>query len=142
MNKRGPIVVVEDDADDQQILADIFEELNCSNEVVFFSDGKSAFEYFKREDVYPFIILSDINMPGIDGFELRNKVLTDVHVVNKCVPYLFMSTAVNATVVKRAYTMSVQGFFMKPSVYSELLQTVRVILDYWQVGYSPEVAGN
>ena len=36
MNKRGPIIIIEDDMDDQDILADIFKELNYDNKLIFF----------------------------------------------------------------------------------------------------------
>lgn len=35
MNKTGPIIIIEDDTDDQDILADIFKELNYSNKLIF-----------------------------------------------------------------------------------------------------------
>ncbi len=39
MNKNGPIIVIEDDEDDQEDLRLVFEKLNYPNEVIFFSDG-------------------------------------------------------------------------------------------------------
>jgi hypothetical protein len=39
MNKDGPILIIEDDADDQEILIDVFKELGFTNEVLFFFDG-------------------------------------------------------------------------------------------------------
>ena len=77
MNKSGPIIVIEDDPDDQEILIEIFLRLKYTNKIIFFSDGNKALEYINRTDVQPFLILSDINMPKFDGFELRNKVFTN-----------------------------------------------------------------
>jgi len=62
MNKRGPIIIIEDDLDDQEILTDVFNELNYINEIIFFADAKKALEYLKSTEIEPFIIFSDINM--------------------------------------------------------------------------------
>lgn len=137
MNKQGPIVVIEDDEDDRLILGQVFKELDYINEVVFFPDGDAALHYLKDDKIYPFIILSDINLPRLNGFELRKMVHTNEGLSEKCIPYLFFSTAVNKKAVYDAYTLSVQGFFLKPPSYDKLVNTIRVILEYWQECYSP-----
>ena len=68
MNKDGPIIIIEDDIDDQQIIGEIFKKLDHKNEIVFFHDGNLALEYLNKTDIHPFLILSDINMPKINGF--------------------------------------------------------------------------
>jgi len=73
----GPIIVIEDDIDDQELLRDVFQKINYPNKVRYFNDGESALEYLNRTDVIPFLILSDINMPVLDGFALRDKVKID-----------------------------------------------------------------
>lgn len=137
MNKQGPVIVIEDDEDDRDILGQIFKELNYSNEVVFFPNGEEALAYLKNDNVYPFIILSDINLPRLDGFELKKMVHTNEGLSEKCIPYLFFSTAVNKKAVYDAYTLSVQGFFLKPDSYDKLRNTIRVIVEYWQECYAP-----
>jgi CheY-like chemotaxis protein len=132
MNKNGPIIIIEDDADDQDILQEIFEKLNYANEVIFFADGQAALDYLNQPAVLPFLILSDINMPTLSGFELRNKLKTDAELAVKCIPYLFFSTALNQKAVIDAYSMSVQGFFVKQTSVAELEKTISVIMEYWK----------
>ena len=74
MNKDGPIILIEDDLDDQGILSDVFKELNYENEIIFFSDSQEALDFLTATKVEPFIIFSDINMPKLSGAELREKV--------------------------------------------------------------------
>jgi hypothetical protein len=45
MNKNGPIVIIEDDTDDREILDEIFKELNFKNEIIYFGEGEKALEY-------------------------------------------------------------------------------------------------
>lgn len=141
MNKNGPIIVIEDDADDRDLLGMIFKELNYPNEISFFNDGVSALEYLQDDHIYPFLILSDINLPKLNGFELRKMVHTNEGLSTKCIPYLFFSTSVDKKAVYDAYTMSVQGFFLKPDNYERLKHTIKVIIEYWNECYSPNNYG-
>lgn len=137
MNKTGPIIVIEDDPDDQELLVEIFQDLGYVNKIVYFSDGDKALEFLNRTDVQPFLILSDINMPRINGFELRNKVFTNEQLQTKCIPYLFFTTGGNKKAVMDAYAMSVQGFFIKPSSMEGLESTIKKIVEYWQECIAP-----
>ena len=137
MNKTGPIIIVEDDLDDQLILTDIFKKLNYKNQVVFLCDGVQAFEYIVRTDIEPFLILSDVNMPKLNGFELREKIFNNELLQTKCIPYLFFTTGTQKKAVIDAYAMSVQGFFIKPSSLEGLENTIRKIVEYWQECIAP-----
>jgi CheY-like chemotaxis protein len=132
INKDGPVIVIEDDADDQEFLIEIFKKLNYHNKVVFFNDGHQALEHINTSNELPFLILSDINMPKLDGFALREKLKTDSKLSNKCIPYLFFSTASNQKSVIDAYSLSVQGFFVKPNSIDELEKTISAIMEYWR----------
>ena len=68
-------------------------------------------------------------------------VHTNEGLSEKCIPYLFFSTSVDKKAVYDAYTMSVQGFFLKPHKYEKLKNTIRVIVEYWQECYSPASYG-
>ena len=142
MNKNGPIIVIEDDVDDQEILMDIFKNLDYKNQVIYFSDGEEALTYLVETRTKPFLILSDINMPKISGFELRQKVHTNDDLNLKCIPYLFFTTTSNQKWVVDAYSQSVQGFFVKPSSLEKLERTIKTIVEYWQECEAPNFIGD
>ena|SRR5688572_20330533 len=137
INKNGPIIVIEDDADDQQFLTEIFQKLNYQNKLLFFFDGQEALDHINVSEDLPFLILSDINMPKLNGFALREKLRTDSKLSNKCIPYLFFSTASNQKSVIDAYSQSVQGFFVKSNSMVGLEKTIRVIMEYWRSCSAP-----
>jgi CheY-like chemotaxis protein len=137
MNKAGPIIVIEDDLDDQEILTMVFKELLCSNEIVFFNDGEAALDYLTKTDLEPFIIFSDVNMPKLSGMELRAKIHENENLRLKSIPFLFFSTVAEQAHVVDAYSKSVQGFFIKPHDYTELKATIHSIMDYWNRCVSP-----
>lgn len=141
MDKHGPIIIIEDDADDQQILSEVFAELEYPNLLHFFADGYLALEYLEASTEKPFLILSDINLPKLDGFELRKKVHNNEALRLRCIPYLFFTTAASHTAVVNAYSQSVQGFFVKPNSYIDLLRTIRRIMEYWQECKAPHSHG-
>lgn len=119
------------------MLKEVFEKIDYPNIVRYFNDGESALEYLNRTDVIPFLILSDINMPILDGFALRDKVKIDAKLQVKCIPYLFFTTASDQQIIIDAYSKSVQGFFIKPNSMVLLEKTIRVIMQYWQLCASP-----
>ncbi|PQJ08949.1 response regulator [Flavipsychrobacter stenotrophus] len=137
MNKNGPIIVIEDDIDDQQLLIEIFDKLQYKNEIVYFTDGNAALEFLNKTEIHPFLILSDVNMPRINGFELRSKIFTNEQLQTKCIPYLFFTTATTKKAVLDAYALSVQGFFVKPNSIDGLESTIRKIVEYWQECIAP-----
>ena len=138
MNSDGPVVIIEDDIDDKEILKEVFQNLRYPNELLFFGDGQKALDFLNSSDIIPFIILSDINMPKLDGFALRDKIKMDAKLQLKCIPYLFFSTASSQKAVVDAYSLSVQGFFVKQSSMVELGKTITVIMEYWKRCVAPK----
>jgi len=132
MNKDGPIIITEDDPDDQILFKEVFENLKYPNALLFFPDGIKALEFLDGSDVIPFLILSDINLPKLDGFALRDKIKMDAKLQLRCIPYLFFSTALNQDAVIKAYSLSVQGFFQKQNSIKEMEKTITVIMEYWK----------
>jgi DNA-binding NtrC family response regulator len=142
MNKSGPIIIIEDDQDDQENLVDIFKELDYKNELVFFGDSVKALDYLIETDIEPFLVLSDINMPKLSGMELREKVHNNEDLRLKSIPYLFFSTSAEQKHVIDAYSRSIQGFFVKPTSYEKLKKVVVKIVEYWQECESPNYIKN
>ena len=139
MNKAGPIIIIEDDHDDLDLFKEVFKELNNPNEVIYFKDGIAALEYLTNSKNQAFMIISDINLPKLDGFALREKIHNNEQLRLKCIPYLFFTTAEDQRSVIDAYSHSVQGFFTKPAKYSELVRVVRNIVEYWKDCHSPNI---
>ena len=137
MNRTGPIIIIEDDKGDQELLNIAFEELDIMNEIIFFQDPEIALDFLMTSTEEPFIILSDLNMPKLSGIELREKIDTNEDLRLKCIPYLFFSTSAEQKYVVDAYSKSVQGFFIKPNTVDALTKILATIVQYWQQCESP-----
>ena len=137
MSKSGPIIVIDDDLEDHIIFDEIFKNLNYPNKVIYFSNGNDVVDYLLSTEDVPFLILSDINMPGMNGFEIRNKVCEIENVKARKIPYLFFTTSVDKKAVKEAYDLCVQGFFVKPATMTDMTSTLKKIIEYWQESFAP-----
>jgi CheY-like chemotaxis protein len=137
VNKNGAIIVVEDDPDDQEMFNIVFKELNYKNEIIFFNDGQEALAYLIAESSEPFIVFSDINMPKLNGIELRKQIHENENIRIKTIPYLFFTTSAEQSAVIDAYSKSIQGFFVKPSSFQDLRELIKIIVEYWQKCESP-----
>ncbi len=136
--KSGPIIIIEDDADDKDIMEDIIRELNVKNQLIWFSNCDDAWQYLKVTTEQPFIIFSDVNLPRQSGIEFKKQIDKDEQLRKKSIPFIFYSTAVNQQAVNKAYTeMTVQGFFQKHSSYDTMKNDLKLIIDYWTVCKHP-----
>jgi len=136
MNKTGPIIIIDDDLDDQDLLRELFADLSLKNEVFIFPEGESALNYLSNPAIHPFIIISDIKMPKMDGFELRQQ-LAEISENSKTTPFLFFTTGSTAQALNKAYTHSVQGIFQKPVKYNDWKDTINNIVKYWTTCMTP-----
>jgi len=132
MNKNGPIIVIDDDPDDQELMKEIFGRINTRNQVVFFGSGEAALDYLNNDNSNPFLVLSDIKLPGMDGVMLRKKLLENENRYGRHIPFIFLTSGTHPKAVMDAYAVSVQGFFIKPFQLSELQSLICKIIEYWK----------
>jgi CheY-like chemotaxis protein len=126
------ILVIEDDEDDRDILKEIFRDLGYKNNIIFFSDSTEALEYIRKPEVNPFIIISDINMPKLGGFELRNIIIEEEVLGDRDIPYIFISNAQDEYSVKQANKLAIQGYIYKGNDYNKYKEKIKNLIDYWK----------
>lgn len=128
----APIIIVEDDEDDQEFLAQVLEELEVKNEILFFTSCLPAMEYLISSHESPFMILCDVNLPIKTGIEFKSEIDADPALRKKSIPFVFFSTSDDQPTVNYAYTqLTVQGFFRKASRLQEIKAMIKIIIDYW-----------
>jgi CheY-like chemotaxis protein len=132
MNTTEPIIIVDDDMDDHFIFREIALKLKLNNELIFFRNGAEVLPYLRTTTQKPFIIFCDMNMPNMDGLELRRRINDDEFLRKKSIPFVFFTTAASKQQVQKAYDLTVQGFFLKESSFIETEKTFQLIIDYWR----------
>lgn len=138
MNQTGPIIIIDDDKDDQEIIQDMAGDLAIPNPIVFFDDTHRAFSYLKETEQKPLVIFSDLNLPQESGFDLKRRIDGDPRLRSKSIPFIFFSTFIDKRIVDLAYReLTIQGFFQKVANYNELKATFKMIIDYWTICKHP-----
>jgi CheY-like chemotaxis protein len=133
----GPLIVIEDDPDDQDMIKRVLSKMELTNELKFFADGEQALKYLKSTVEKPFLIISDINMPLMNGLELKKYIQSNEELNKKCYPFVFLTTTVSSTQVQLAHKLTVEGFFAKGQSYDELKEVLKTIIAYWQRANHP-----
>jgi CheY-like chemotaxis protein len=141
MSSKGPIIFVDDDSDDQFIYEEICLKLGIHNKRKFFRRADEVLTYLRETTDKPFIIFCDINMPEVDGLQLRAQINNEEELRRKSIPFVFYSTAATSQQVRLAYDLTVQGFFIKEPNFADTEATIKLILDYWDNCHHPNSAG-
>lgn len=142
MANSGPIIIAEDDPEDQDILREVFNDLNIKNELKFFESGDAAFNYLVTTLEQPFLIISDVNLIGMNGHELKQRINENESLRKKAIPFIFLTTTVDNKVLNNAYAMMIQGYFQKESTIAEIRKQIRTIVDYWSFCKHPNSTVN
>ena len=127
----GPIIIADDDIDDKDFLQEAWQELNFGNELIFFSRVEEVMEYMASGKKTPFIILSDVNLGGKTGFELKEKLLHSSSNYAS-IPFIYWSAGMSLTQIEKAYDLGANGFFIKDNNLLALKQTLIDIVKYWK----------
>jgi CheY-like chemotaxis protein len=130
---KGPIIIIDDDADDREIYAEVIRSMGIPNEIRFFGGGQEALEYLIATPEQPFVILSDINMPKMSGLEFKAQIQSSDFLRQKGIPFIFISTNADPGIVRKAHVLSVQGYFRKPSNMSDIQGMLHKIFAYWEL---------
>lgn len=133
----APIIIIDDDDEDLELVKQALEELRIENEVIIFNDGFQFLDFIRATHNKAFFFICDINMSRISGLELKRIIYEDEELRLKCVPFLLMSTSRASDAVMRAYSFGVQGYFIKPNSSGELRKMVQSIINYWSYSQSP-----
>jgi len=127
-----PIIIIDDDHDDIELMQQALQQLQFKDEVIVFSDSKQALVYLTNLDIQPLFILCDVNMHQLDGLALRQALFTNDVLRIKTIPFLFLSTSDAPPQIRSAYSLCAQGYFIKPNSFQGLVELLGSILDYWQ----------
>jgi CheY-like chemotaxis protein len=132
-----PIVIIDDDLDDRELLGDLSKELRPKHEMRYFVNGVEALKYLETTLEQPFIILCDVNMPMMNGLELLEQIQRTPHLRKKSIPFIFLSTSGDRRYVDKAYDLAADGFFQKPAEIAGLRYVLKLAFDFWAKSLHP-----
>lgn len=128
-------MLVEDDSNLCYMLQTGLEELIGGYEVLTAGNGKEGLEVWKEQ--HPDIILSDIDMPVMNGFEMVERIRE----TDGDTPILFASALTSPKDVTRGYKLGVNNYVKKPFISEEIDAHIRAILKMKEGARSKAVTG-
>lgn len=133
----SPVFIVDDDHDDREFLDQAWKELGYKNPLKFFDNGEEVLKHLKSDPTVPFLILCDVNLPKMDGFELKKLIEASI-VKHKSVPFVFWSNYAANSQIQKAYDLAANGFFIKETKFEDIKKSLVEIYQYWQKSKAPE----
>lgn len=122
--KNKKILVAEDDEMGRELMADIFEVMECK--VDFAVDGVEAVKKFKEKSYD--LILMDVRMPNKDGIS-ATKEIRALENNNKRIPIIILTASILEEDKKKCFDAGVNDFILKPIRLEELRAKIRKFLD-------------
>jgi CheY-like chemotaxis protein len=126
-----PVFIVDDDLEDQEILEEAWKELEFKNPLRFFKSGEEVIHHLKKDPVVPFLIISEFDLPKMNGYELKKKLLEHKSTNFKSIPFVFLSASTSQQQIEKAYDVCTNGYFIKESSFEKLKQQLIDIVRYW-----------
>jgi len=138
MNSR-PILLAEDNPDDQQLALRAFKKSNLSNEIIIAKDGVEAIEYLFGTGAYagaeppplPAVALLDIKMPRMDGLEVLAAIRENER--TRFLPVVILTSSKEEQDIVRGYSLGVNSYVRKPVDFNEFLKAIQHMGLYWLI---------
>ncbi|UQN10128.1 response regulator [Deinococcus sp. QL22] len=124
------IAVIDDNRSELFLLEEVFKTFAAQVKVTTYSDGKAAFDAMQHSDALcPDVVLLDINMPGMNGFEVLKAMKADAKL--KCIPVVVLTTSMDESDVMQAYALFASAYLVKSGHFSDLLKQMKSLVEFW-----------
>jgi CheY-like chemotaxis protein len=134
---KDSLLVVEDSHEDFKMLQRLMRRMAVQNPIYRCSSGDEVFDFLYQEGNYqnpdlaprPSVILLDLNLPGIDGRYVLERLKQDTSF--KEIPIVVFTTSSNPKDVEFCYEKGANGYLIKPMDAQELRKIIQAFVDYW-----------
>ena len=137
MANERPILLVEDNPDDEALTLRAFGKNKISNPVVVARDGVEALDYLfgtgahasRDLSVMPAVILLDLKLPRIDGLEVLRRIRAGEETA--LLPVVVLTTSKEQQDISEAYRLGANSYIRKPVDFERFIQAVGQLGVYW-----------
>jgi CheY-like chemotaxis protein len=136
------ILLVEDNANDIELILTGLAENNLANEVIVVRDGEEALDYLFRRGIFrlrreghPILVMLDLKLPKIDGLEVlaQMKAQSDL----RQIPVVILTASREETDLISSYNLGVNGYVIKPLDFHEFVDAIKSLGLFWAVVNQP-----
>ena len=132
------ILLVEDDPDDEALTRRALEKNNVRNELVVARDGQEALDYLRGAPRLPELVLLDLKLPKIDGFEVLRRLRADER--TRLLPVVVLTSSNEQRDVASSYSLGANSYVRKPVDFKEFTEAARQLGLYWLLLNEPPPA--
>ncbi len=138
-----PILLVEDNPDDEALALRAFRKQGLSNDVVVARDGVEALDYLlstgphagRSPEADPAVVLLDLKLPKVDGLEVLRRVRADSRV--QLTPVVVLTSSREEQDLVRSYALGANAYVRKPVDFEQFVNAVRELGLFWLVLNEP-----
>jgi CheY-like chemotaxis protein len=130
--KAVTILLVEDDPGHARLIEKNLRRANINNDIVVFDNGQLALDYLFQTGAYaqshhpsPVLVLLDLNLPGIDGYQVLKRMKSDEQ--TRRIPVVILTTTDDTHEVARCYDLGCNVYVTKPVDYVQFSEAIRKI---------------
>jgi two-component system response regulator len=135
--RKQPILVVEDDPVDQEMIVLAFQRASVVNPLITVSNGQEALEFldaqgkfqWRRVSDLPAVIILDLNMPQMDGFEFLRRVKAEKRFA--AIPVVVLTTSQFERDLTQSYALGASSCLTKPADFEQLVKIAAEVDRYW-----------
>jgi len=142
MNTLKRILLAEDDANDVALTLEALKEHNLINEVVVTHDGVEALDYLYHRGEFsarpkgnPAVMLLDLKMPKVDGFEVLRTIRGDPAL--KTIPVVVLTSSHEEQDLADSYQLGVNSYVVKPVDFHQFIEAVKQLGVFWALINEP-----
>jgi len=128
------VLLVEDDAGDELITREAFEDNKIRNSLHVVRDGEEALDFLYRrgahiDAVRPDLVLLDLNLPKYDGRQVLERIKGDPGLAT--IPVVILTTSSAEEDIVRSYKLHANAYVTKPVDLEQFIRAVRQIDDFF-----------
>lgn len=138
MDKRT-ILLVEDNPDDALLALRALRKHNVANDVTHVTDGEEALNYLfpspsetvRDPHPLPDVVLLDLKLPKVDGFEVLRRIRSEE--LTKLLPVVILTSSKEEQDLANGYALGANSYIRKPVDFNQFVEAVRQLGLYWLV---------
>lgn len=121
--KKYTIIIVENDEDEQLFMKEGFDDAGLFEIVAQLKNGDALFDWLHKHKILPDVILSDLNMPGKNGYDIIKEVKATPAYSH--IPVIITSTSSTKTIMDKCFAMGAADYIVKPETFVDYVPFVK-----------------
>lgn len=138
MTRSFRVLLVDDNPADLMLAREVFSDHGEHLTVTTCSSGEEALSLLRTGDK-PDVVILDVNMPVMSGFEVLKAIKDDPQLL--AIPVVMLSTSSQPGDIARAYTLHASSYMVKSTSFQKFVEQVDAFVSFWRESRTPNWPG-